>query len=85
MSINEVQERLGELHQTVCRDKGRVEILDGDQTSVLISKEELACLEEALEILSNTSDVQKIAKTIAAMGDCVGKAPVLAAGRFGRN
>jgi PHD/YefM family antitoxin component YafN of YafNO toxin-antitoxin module len=86
MSIQEVQERLGELHQAVCRDKGRVEIKDGDgRTCVLISKEELECLEQALEILSNTSDVQKIAKTIAAMGDCVGKAPVLAAGRFGRN
>jgi PHD/YefM family antitoxin component YafN of YafNO toxin-antitoxin module len=85
MSIEEVQARFGELHQAVCRDTGRVEVHNGEHCCVLISKAELESLEQALEILSNTSDVQKIARTIAAMGSSAGKAPVLAAGRFGAN
>ena len=80
MSIQEVQERLGELHQAVCRDKGRVEIKDGERTCVLISKEELECLEQALEILSNTAQVQKIARTIAALTHTVAQGPLIAVG-----
>ena len=78
---------LEKLHEDVVRLKGRIEITRNgcDDCCILISKAELDSLEQALEILSNTSDVQKIARTIAAMGSSAGKAPVLAAGRFGAN
>lgn len=47
----------GEFSKLLCRtarEKGRIEITNGDGTScVMISKAELDALEEALEILSN--------------------------------
>ena len=52
--------QLGQLHKQICHAKGRVEIHEGDNCCVLISKAELDALEEALEILSNTSQVQKV-------------------------
>jgi PHD/YefM family antitoxin component YafN of YafNO toxin-antitoxin module len=78
MSIDQVQTRLTQLHQKVCRDKGRVEIKDGQGTCVLISKEELESLEQALEILSNTSDVQKMARTIALVTHAAAQGPLVA-------
>jgi PHD/YefM family antitoxin component YafN of YafNO toxin-antitoxin module len=84
LSIDQVQTRLSQLHQKVCRDKGRVEIKDSQGTCVLISKEELETLEQALEILSNTSDVQKMARTIAVLTHSVAQGP-LAATRVGAN
>jgi len=80
MSIDQVQLQLSQIHKQVCRAKGRVEIQDGDSCCVLISKEELDALEEALEILSNTSQVQKIARTIAALTHTVAQGPLVAAG-----
>ena len=79
MSIDQVQDCFARLHQGVCQERGRVEIRDGDHTCVLISKEELETLEQALEILSNTSDVQKMARTIAALTHVVAQGPLLAA------
>ena len=70
--------RLGQILQRVCREKGRVEIRDGEHACVLISKEELQTLEEALEILANTSDVRRIAKTIAAITHTVAQGPLVA-------
>jgi hypothetical protein len=80
MSIDQVNDKgFAKLHERVCCDKGRVEIHDGDRTCVLISKEELDTLEGALEILANTADVQKMAKTIAALTHTVAKTPLRAA------
>jgi len=67
MTLDQFQAGLNDLHAKVCCDKGRVEIRDGDNVCVLISKDELDALEQALEILSNTSDVQTMARTIASL------------------
>ena len=80
MSIDQVQLQLSQLHKQICRAKGRVEIQDGDNCCVLISKEELESLEQALEILSNTAQVQKMARTIAALTHTVAQGPLIAAG-----
>jgi PHD/YefM family antitoxin component YafN of YafNO toxin-antitoxin module len=86
MSIDQVTAGFARLHRRVCCDRGRVEIRDGDRTCVLISKEELDALEEALEILSNTADVQKMARTIAALTHTVAtKEPVGACAGGGAN
>ena len=86
MSIDQVQIRFAQVHEEVCREKGRVEIRDGaGKGCVLISKEELDTLEEALEILSNTSNVQKMAKTIAALTHAVAQGPLVAPAETSRN
>jgi PHD/YefM family antitoxin component YafN of YafNO toxin-antitoxin module len=86
LTIDQAQKGFAQLHDRVCCDKGRVLIQDGDKTCVLISKEELEALEQALEILSNTSDVQKMARQIAAMTHEAAKAPpVVGAGMRGAN
>jgi PHD/YefM family antitoxin component YafN of YafNO toxin-antitoxin module len=78
MSIDQVQLQLSQLHKQICRSKSRVEIQDGDSCCVLISKEELDSLEQALAILSNTSQVQKVARTIAALTHTVAQGPLVA-------
>jgi len=80
MSIDQVQLQLSQLHKQVCRAKGRVEIHDGDNCCVLISKEELDALEQALEILSNTAQVQQIARTVAALTYTAAQGPLVAGG-----
>jgi PHD/YefM family antitoxin component YafN of YafNO toxin-antitoxin module len=80
VSLTHAQSGLGQILARVCREKGRVEIRDGQHACVLISKEELETLEEALEILSNTSDVKKIAQTIAAITHTVAQGPLVATG-----
>jgi PHD/YefM family antitoxin component YafN of YafNO toxin-antitoxin module len=80
MSIEQVQLQLNQLFKQICRAKERVEIRDGDSCCVLISKEELDALEQALEILSNTAQVQKIARTIAALTHTVAQGPLVAVG-----
>lgn len=77
MSIDQVLSRFAEVHQGVCRERGRVEIHHEDGVCVLISKTELETLELALEILSNTSDVQKMARTIAALTHAVAQGPLM--------
>jgi PHD/YefM family antitoxin component YafN of YafNO toxin-antitoxin module len=78
VTLEQADGRLGQILSRVCREKGRVEIRDGEHACVLISKEELQTLEEALEILSNTSDVKKIAQTIAAITHTVAQGPLVA-------
>jgi PHD/YefM family antitoxin component YafN of YafNO toxin-antitoxin module len=87
VSIDQAQSRLSQLLGMVCRNKGRIEIRghDGLGSCVLISKDELESLEQALEILSNTSDVQKIARTIAVVSDAAVKAPLAPATRLTTN
>jgi PHD/YefM family antitoxin component YafN of YafNO toxin-antitoxin module len=77
MTIEDACARLTQLHGRVCRDKGRVEIEDAEGCCVLISKEELETLEQALEILSNTSAVKKIAGTIATLTDSAARGPLV--------
>ena len=61
----------------VCTRRGRVEIHgQGGHTCVLISKEELESLEQAMEIMANTSEVRKIADGIAALTFVAAQGPV---------
>ncbi|MDB5322612.1 MAG: hypothetical protein JWN40_4243 [Phycisphaerales bacterium] len=76
ISIDQVQDRFSQLHQNVCRARGRVEIRDGQGTCVLISKEELESLEKALEILSNTSDVRNMARRISCLTHAAAEGPL---------
>jgi len=85
MSIDQFQTRLAQVHEDVCREKGRVEIGHGKGICVLISKDELEALEQALEILSNTANVQKIAKTIAALSYAVAQGPLVAPAETAQN
>lgn len=85
ITIDQVPSRFLELHKGVCSEKGRVEIHDGKGVCVLISKVELDALEQALEILSNTSDVQKMARTIAALTHAVAQGPLVAPAETVRN
>ena len=77
ISIDQVQDRFSELHENVCRARGRVEIKDGSSTCVLISKEELESLEQALEILSNTADVRKIAQAVSELSHAAAEGPLV--------
>ena len=83
LTLLKAEGRLGQLLQRVCREKGRIEIRDGEHCCVLISKDELETLEDALEILSNTSDVKHIARTIAAITHTVAQGPLVACERAG--
>jgi hypothetical protein len=60
---------LESLHEHVTRTNGRVEITrrGTDERCVLISKEELFCLERALEILSDTDGVRDICHKLTAI------------------
>ncbi|SRR6266545_2722400 len=60
---------LHSLHAHVARNKTRIEITrrGSDERCVLISKEELACLEHAIGILSQTEHVRDISGQIAAV------------------
>jgi PHD/YefM family antitoxin component YafN of YafNO toxin-antitoxin module len=81
ISIDQVQDRFNQLHQNVCRARGRVEIKDGSSTCVLISKEELESLEQALEILSNTADVRKIAQAVSEVTHAAAEGPLVEGAR----
>lgn len=62
-----VTQSLGQLHEFVTRCNGRIEITrpGSDERCVLMSKQELDCLERALEILSDTDGVRDICGKIA--------------------
>ena len=68
MSLDEISARFPELHRKVTTERGRVEIYDDRGAAcILISREELEALEQALEILANTSEVRRLAEQIAPM------------------
>lgn len=71
--VSVVAPALESLHEHIARTKGRIEITrrGSDERCVLISKEELACLEHAIEILSDTDGVRDVAERIAAVADSV--------------
>lgn len=75
--IDEFRTRLSYLLRKVTIEKARVEVDDGEHCAVLISKEELDSLEEALELLANTTNVEQIARTIAAMASTVANGPLI--------
>jgi hypothetical protein len=65
--VGQVSRELAKLHDEVVRFKGRIEItVDGcEDCCVLISKSELASLEQALAILSDTDGVKAMSGQIA--------------------
>jgi PHD/YefM family antitoxin component YafN of YafNO toxin-antitoxin module len=72
--VSVVAPALESLHGHITRTKGRIEISrpGTDERCVLISKEELACLEHAIELLSETDSYRAIANQVAAVAaDCV--------------
>ena len=72
--VSLIASNLASLHEYVTRNDGRVEITrpGSDERCVLIGKNELTSLEQALEILSDTDNVRdlrgKIAQLAAATG-----------------
>jgi PHD/YefM family antitoxin component YafN of YafNO toxin-antitoxin module len=75
--VSLIASNLVSLHEFVTRTNGRIEVTrpGSDERCVLIGKQELASLERALEILSDTDDVRdlrgKIAELAAATGPLV--------------
>jgi PHD/YefM family antitoxin component YafN of YafNO toxin-antitoxin module len=67
--VSIVAPALESLHEHITRTKGRLEITrrGTDERCVLISKEELDCLEKALAILSDTDGVRDICGRISAL------------------
>jgi PHD/YefM family antitoxin component YafN of YafNO toxin-antitoxin module len=80
VSAEAAKARLLDLLMEVCGKKVRVEIVHGDSACVLISREELQSLENALEILANTSAVQRIANSIAALTHAAANGPLVVCG-----
>jgi PHD/YefM family antitoxin component YafN of YafNO toxin-antitoxin module len=71
-----IASNLPNLHEFVTRTLARVELTrpGSDERCVLISKEELASLERALEILSGTEDVEEIRAKITQLAAATGPA-----------
>ncbi len=80
VTADQAKDALGKLLGDVCRGKVRMEIVEGCHTCVLISKDELNSLEEALEILANTAEVVKMAHGIAALSYLAAQGPLVASG-----
>ena len=78
--VSLIASNLTTLHEYVARTKGRVEITraGSDERCVLISQEELQCLERALEILSDTDDVRDMCGQIAQLAAATGPAAIAA-------
>jgi PHD/YefM family antitoxin component YafN of YafNO toxin-antitoxin module len=77
MSADQAKARLLDLLIEVCGKKVRVIIEHDGGACVLISKEELESLENALEILANTSAVQRIANSIGALTHVAANGPLV--------
>ena len=80
--VSLIASNLAHLHEFVSRTKGRIEITrpGSDERCVLMSQEELQCLERALEILSDTDDVRNMCGQIAQLAAQTGPVVVAAAG-----
>ena len=72
--VNLIASHLASLHEFVTRTKSRIEITrpGSDERCILLSQEELAALERALEILSNTDDVRDMCGQIAQLAAATG-------------
>ena len=78
--VSVIAPNLAQLHEFVTRTKRRIEITrpGSDERCVLISRDELASLEQALEILSDTDGVRDLRGQIAQLAAETG--PAVAAG-----
>ena len=78
--VSLIASNLAHLHEFVTRTKGRIDVTrpGSDERCVLISKEELECLERALEILSDTENVRDMCGQIAQLAAQTG--PMVGAG-----
>jgi len=85
VNVHQAKDALSQFLADVCKGKVRLEIVDDGHTCVLISKDELDSLEGALEILANTSEVQKIATGIAALTCYVAQGPLVLEGTGSAN
>jgi len=80
LDVTRVRRAIARLHEEVTRRRGRVEIRRRgcDDVCVMISKTELEALEQALEILSDSTEYRAMCDTVAqvAAATCDGYAPV---------
>lgn len=68
VDVTDAGPELEHLHRVVVRHCGRVEFAGGDgESSVLISKKELASLERAIALLSATEEVRELSDAVAQM------------------
>jgi len=76
--VSLIASNLQQLHEYVTGTLGRVEVTrpGSDDRCVLISKQELECLERALEILSDTDDVRDMCGKIAHLASVTGPGAV---------
>ena len=77
--VSIVASNLPSLHEYITRQNGRIELTrpGSDERCVLIAKEELTALEEALEILSATDGVRDLRHKIAELAAATGPKVVL--------
>ena len=79
--VSIIASNLASLHEYVTRTNGRIEITrpGSDERCVLIGKQELTSLEQALEILSDTDGVRGLQEQITELAAATGPRPVLSA------
>jgi len=65
IDLERSEHRLSDLHAQVLRHHGRIELVCPGGVCVLISREELQSLEQALEILSRTDAVRAMQAEVA--------------------
>jgi hypothetical protein len=66
VELDQLPSDLHDLHRHVVGHTGRIELRDGDGAAcVLISKSELDALEHALDILSQTKDVNEMRQQLS--------------------
>jgi PHD/YefM family antitoxin component YafN of YafNO toxin-antitoxin module len=81
LDVTRFRQTLAKLHETVGCGNGRIEVTRRGCTDVcvLISKSELECLEQALEILAASAEFKamcdQIQQLVAACGGCAGDMP----------
>lgn len=78
--VSLIASNLAQLHELVTRTRGRIEMTrpGSEERCVLISREELECLERALEILSDSDHVREMCGQIAQVAAQTG--PAITAG-----
>lgn len=67
MDLNEVRQELTRLFDRVVSENQRVEITDGRDSCVMISKVELESLENALNILGDSDHVRDLRDSLATL------------------
>lgn len=67
MDLDDVRQQLERLFEQVVRRNQRVEITDGGESCVIISKAELESLERALNILGDARHVRDLKESLATL------------------